>query len=48
MASSSAWYRSAYAEYARDEAAFFRDYSAAHARLSALGSKFDPPEGIAL
>ena len=41
-------FRPHFERYARDEAAFFRDYSAAHARLSALGSKFDPPEGIAL
>lgn len=36
-----------YAEkYAEDPAAFFRDYAEAHAKLSNLGAKFDPPEGI--
>ncbi|KAG2322735.1 hypothetical protein Bca4012_058171 [Brassica carinata] len=36
-----------YAEkYAEDPAAFFKDYAEAHAKLSNLGSKFDPPEGI--
>ncbi|CAF2065453.1 unnamed protein product [Brassica oleracea] len=36
-----------YAEkYAEDPAAFFKDYAEAHAKLSNLGAKFDPPEGI--
>ncbi|KAG2254941.1 hypothetical protein Bca4012_102163 [Brassica carinata] len=36
-----------YAEkYAGDPAAFFKDYAEAHAKLSNLGAKFDPPEGI--
>lgn len=36
-----------YAEkYAVDEEAFFKDYAQAHAKLSELGSRFDPPEGI--
>ncbi|CDY41787.1 BnaC02g13690D [Brassica napus] len=36
-----------YAEkYAEDPAAFFRDYAEAHAKLSNLGAKFDPPEGV--
>lgn len=39
----------AYAEkYAEDEEAFFKDYAEAHAKLSNLGAKFDPPEGIVL
>lgn len=34
-----------YAEkYAEDPAAFFKDYAEAHAKLSNLGAKFDPPE----
>ncbi|KAJ8762845.1 hypothetical protein K2173_022974 [Erythroxylum novogranatense] len=38
-----------YAEkYAADQEAFFRDYAEAHAKLSNLGAKFDPPEGITL
>ncbi|EOA35182.1 hypothetical protein CARUB_v10020327mg [Capsella rubella] len=36
-----------YAEkYAEDPAAFFKDYAEAHAKLSNIGAKFDPPEGI--
>lgn len=38
-----------YAEkYAEDQEAFFKDYAEAHAKLSNLGAKFDPPEGISL
>lgn len=38
-----------YAEkYAEDQDAFFKDYAEAHAKLSNLGAKFDPPEGISL
>ncbi|XP_039772824.1 probable L-ascorbate peroxidase 8, chloroplastic isoform X2 [Panicum virgatum] len=38
-----------YAEkYAEDQEAFFKDYAEAHAKLSDLGAKFDPPEGFAL
>ncbi|KAM0840813.1 hypothetical protein ACQ4PT_059412 [Festuca glaucescens] len=38
-----------YAEkYAEDQEAFFNDYAEAHAKLSNLGAKFDPPEGILL
>ncbi|XLR00212.1 hypothetical protein HN51_054974 [Arachis hypogaea] len=34
-----------YAEkYAKDQVAFFNDYAEAHAKLSNLGAKFDPPE----
>ena len=34
-----------YAEkYAEDQETFFKDYAEAHAKLSNLGSKFDPPE----
>jgi len=34
-----------YAEkYAEDQEAFFKDYAEAHAKLSNLGAKFDPPE----
>lgn len=34
-----------YAEkYAEDMDAFFKDYAEAHAKLSNLGAKFDPPE----
>ncbi|KAK9167496.1 hypothetical protein Scep_002687 [Stephania cephalantha] len=34
-----------YAEkYAADQDAFFKDYTEAHAKLSNLGAKFDPPE----
>jgi len=36
-----------YAEkYAEDQEAFFRDYAVSHKKLSELGAKFDPPEGI--
>ncbi|KAK4756209.1 hypothetical protein SAY87_006336 [Trapa incisa] len=36
-----------YAEkYAENQEAFFRDYAEAHAKLSNLGAKFDPPEGL--
>ncbi|XP_010063948.2 probable L-ascorbate peroxidase 6, chloroplastic/mitochondrial isoform X2 [Eucalyptus grandis] len=38
-----------YAEkYAEDQEAFFKDYAEAHAKLSNLGAKFDPPEGIVI
>jgi len=38
-----------YAEkYAEDQEAFFKDYAEAHAKLSNLGAKFDPPEGFTL
>jgi L-ascorbate peroxidase len=38
-----------YAEkYAEDMDAFFKDYAEAHAKLSNLGAKFDPPEGISI
>lgn len=34
-----------YAEkYAEDQDAFFEDYAEAHAKLSNLGAKFDPPK----
>jgi L-ascorbate peroxidase len=34
-----------YAEkYATDQDAFFEDYAEAHAKLSNLGAKFDPPK----
>eukprot|EP00244_Chara_vulgaris_P013546 TRINITY_DN778_c0_g1_i1.p1 TRINITY_DN778_c0_g1~~TRINITY_DN778_c0_g1_i1.p1 ORF type:complete len:509 (-),score=94.70 TRINITY_DN778_c0_g1_i1:888-2309(-) len=33
-------------KYAEDQEAFFRDYAESHAKLSELGCKFDPPEGI--
>ncbi|KAE8715464.1 L-ascorbate peroxidase T [Hibiscus syriacus] len=38
-----------YAEkYAEDQDTFFKDFAEAHAKLSNLGAKFDPPEGIIL
>ncbi|XP_011624374.1 probable L-ascorbate peroxidase 6, chloroplastic isoform X2 [Amborella trichopoda] len=38
-----------YAEkYASDQDAFFKDYAEAHAKLSNLGAKFDPPEGFSV
>ncbi|KAF5955039.1 hypothetical protein HYC85_007895 [Camellia sinensis] len=38
-----------YAEkYAADQDEFFKDYAEAHAKLSNLGAKFDPPEGISI
>ncbi|XP_078447173.1 thylakoidal ascorbate peroxidase isoform X2 [Wolffia australiana] len=38
-----------YAEkYAQDQEAFFKDYAEAHAKLSNLGAKFDPPEGFSI
>ena len=33
-------------KYAKDEAAFFADYAAAHKKLSELGSMFIPDGGI--
>ena len=34
-----------YAEkYTEDQEAFFKDYAEAHAKVSNLGAKFDPPE----
>lgn len=39
------WHIQVYAEkYAEDQEAFFKDYAEAHAKLSNLGAKFDPPE----
>lgn len=36
-----------YAEkYRESQDAFFADYAVSHKKLSELGSKFDPPEGI--
>ncbi|XP_031264395.1 L-ascorbate peroxidase T, chloroplastic-like, partial [Pistacia vera] len=38
-----------YAEkYAEDQEAFFNDYAEAHVKLSNLGAKFDPSEGIVI
>ena len=38
-------YLKIYAEkYATDQDAFFEDYAEAHAKLSNLGAKFDPPK----
>ncbi|CAN6476053.1 unnamed protein product [Victoria cruziana] len=38
-----------YAEkYAVNQDAFFKDYAEAHAKLSNLGAKFDPPEGFSI
>lgn len=31
-------------KYAKDQDAFFEDYAEAHAKLSNLGAKFDPPK----
>jgi hypothetical protein len=42
-------YFQVYAEqYASDQEAFFKDYAEAHAKLSSLGSKFDPAEVSAI
>ncbi|KMZ64358.1 Ascorbate peroxidase [Zostera marina] len=39
----------AFAEkYAEDQDVFFKDYAKAHALLSDVGAKFDPPEGFSL
>lgn len=35
-----------YAKYAASNEAFFKDYAVAHAKLSELGSKFEPVSGI--
>uniref|UniRef100_A0A7S2V2W5 Plant heme peroxidase family profile domain-containing protein n=1 Tax=Fibrocapsa japonica TaxID=94617 RepID=A0A7S2V2W5_9STRA len=35
-------------KYKSDQDAFFEDYAAAHAKLSELGSKFEPAEGVKL
>ncbi|TQD71711.1 hypothetical protein C1H46_042756 [Malus baccata] len=38
-----------YAEkYTEDQEAFFKDYAEGHAKLSNLGAKLDPPEGIVI
>nr|AFQ02687.1 chloroplast L-ascorbate peroxidase isoform 1 [Oncidium hybrid cultivar] len=38
-----------YAEkYAQDQDSFFKDYAEAHSKLSNVGAKFDPPEGISI
>lgn len=34
--------------YAKDQEAFFRDYAKAHKKLSELGAKFEPPQGITI
>ena len=34
--------------YANNEAEFFVDYAKAHTKMSELGAKFDPPDGIVL
>lgn len=34
--------------YAHDQEAFFHDYSVAHKKLSELGARFSPPQGIVL
>jgi len=34
--------------YAKDQEAFFRDYAKVHQKLSELGSRFDPPQGLRL
>mmetsp|Transcript_80995 Transcript_80995/g.203871 ORF Transcript_80995/g.203871 Transcript_80995/m.203871 type:complete len:324 (-) Transcript_80995:246-1217(-) len=34
--------------YTKDQDAFFRDYAKAHKKLSELGCKFDPPQGLKL
>merc|ERR1712051_778419 len=39
-------FKKTFVAYKEDEALFFRDYAAAHKKLSELGSKFSPPEGI--
>jgi L-ascorbate peroxidase len=31
-------------KYAKDQDVFFEDYAEAHAKLSNLGAKFDPPK----
>eukprot|EP00249_Psilotum_nudum_P012585 c23868_g1_i1 orf=426-1763(-) len=35
-------------KYAEDQDAFFKDYADAHAKLSDLGAKFNPPEGFTI
>ncbi|KAH0469761.1 hypothetical protein IEQ34_001319 [Dendrobium chrysotoxum] len=35
-------------KYAQDQDSFFKDYAEAHSKLSNLGAKFDPPEGISI
>lgn len=34
--------------YAKDQEAFFKDYAESHKKLSELGSKFEPPEGVVI
>jgi len=41
-------FRPHFLRYAADQAAFFADYAAAHAKLSELGSAFMPREGIVI
>ncbi|XP_020573587.1 probable L-ascorbate peroxidase 6, chloroplastic [Phalaenopsis equestris] len=35
-------------KYAKDQDSFFKDYAEAHSKLSNLGAKFDPSEGISI
>jgi hypothetical protein len=37
-----------FVRYAADQAQFFHDYALAHRKMSELGAKFDPPEGIVI
>lgn len=41
-------FRPHFLRYASDQNAFFEDYSDAHKKMSELGAKFDPPEGVRL
>lgn len=41
-------FRPHFMRYAKDENAFFEDYSDAHKKMSELGAKFQPAEGITL
>jgi len=41
-------FRPHFLAYARDQRTFFREYADAHKKMSDLGARFDPPDGISL
>ncbi len=41
-------FKPSFEKYAADQDAFFEDYANAHKKLSELGCKWEPPDGITL
>eukprot|EP00929_Paragymnodinium_shiwhaense_P051492 TRINITY_DN25903_c0_g1_i2.p1 TRINITY_DN25903_c0_g1~~TRINITY_DN25903_c0_g1_i2.p1 ORF type:complete len:381 (+),score=65.58 TRINITY_DN25903_c0_g1_i2:65-1144(+) len=41
-------FKQTFRRYADDQAAFFDEYAKAHKKLSELGAKFEPPEGVTI